>query len=394
MIYNNTDDKIKIIEGRRGGPFTRLRFNGNSIRNSFNKLGRWFKQNLDPCKSYRNKIDSLDRIISNGNNTIANLNNQISSLNDYIMRCTNTNNKIINKNNALLDTTQYFKDLLFGTNKVDGYVKSILHANIAKDKIQNQTISGYVKDGFRGARKGNRNRNKGICGPVLRRIDDRNDQISQKNDKIEELRNQISILNNYKNTCYNNNNRLMKKNNVLLDTSQFFENQTNEYDKMLIKMHTDETNLLNKKISDNIEGFDSGYNKVTNENAIIQNQININQQQHSIDNQLYIDLDNRIQFLKSLNEILSVFLFAVIIISAVIIWRSDKSLTHKLVMVKVVWLYVIIVEIFEYILFYVVQYLRALFFGKPYNTNDFWKFPELTWIDICILILIVLSVFI
>ena len=235
MIYNNKNDKIKIIEGRRGGPFARLRFNGNSIRNFFNNIGRWFKQNLDPCKRYHNKIDNLDRIISNVDNMIANLNNQISSSQNYIMRCMDTNDKIINKNNALLDTSQYFKDLLFGTDKVDGYVKSILNANIAKDKIQNQTISGYVKDGFCGIREGNRNRNKGICGAVLRRIDDRNDQISQKNNKIEELRNKSSILNQYKNTCYQNNNRLMQKNIALLDTSQFFKNQTNGLERKLIK---------------------------------------------------------------------------------------------------------------------------------------------------------------
>jgi len=69
-------------------------------------------------------------------------------------------------------------------------------------------------------------------------------------------------------------------------------------------------------------------------------------------------------------------------------------MVHKLVMIKVVWLYLIFVEILEYILFYVIRYLRALLFGTPYTANDFWKFPELTWIDIGIIILIVLSVFI
>ena len=436
-------------------------FAKNAIKNNLNKIGKWIKQKLDPCKKYQNEISDLDKVISNRNAMIANLNNEISVSKDYLTRCTNRNNIIVDKNNALLNTLQYFKDLLFGTNNSDGYIKTILNANIAKDKIQNQTISGYVKEGIRNkarpaaprpaaprpaaprpaaprsgkarpaaprpgkarpgksrpgksrpgksrpgkarpgksrsaGKKKTGNKNKGICSAILRRIDDRKNQIANKNKEILNLSYQNSILNDYKNKCYSNNNNLMQKNNALLDTSQFYDKQTNKYDKMLIKMNTDKTKLLNKKLSDNInrEGFNSGYKTVTNENTIIQNQINLNKQKHSIDNQLYVNLYNRIQSLDSLNQILSVCLFVLIIISGVIIWISDKSLTHKLVMVKVVWLYVIIVEIIEYVLFYVFRYLRALFYGQPYNISDFWKFPELSWMDICILILIALSVFI
>jgi hypothetical protein len=405
------DDKKQIIEGSRAGQwfkntannaknFAKNNLSANGIRNNLNKVGNFAKnswnktaefarKNLDPCKPFQNQISDLDRSIAVKDATINQLNGEISGLENYLNNCINTNNKIIYKNNSLLDTSQYFKDLLFGTNKSDGYIKSVLNANTTNDKIKNQPISGYVKEGYT-------TRYAGVCGKFIRRIDDRNTQISERNNKIAYLKYKISILNEYKKTCDSSNNVLMTKNSALLDISQFFEQQANQYDQMLINMYVDKTNLLDKKMSDNInrEGFDSGYNKVTNENAIIQNQININQEQHSIDNKLYSDLDNRIQFLNNLNQILSVCLFVLIIVSGIVIWISDKSLTHKLVMIKVVWLYVIIVEIIEYVLFYVVRYLRALFYGQPYDINGFWKFPELTWMDIGILILIVLSVFI
>jgi hypothetical protein len=200
--------------------------------------------------------------------------------------------------------------------------------------------------------------------------------------------------------CSDANNKLINKNNVLLDTTQYLNDQingTDGYEATVTKLKQEKDNIVEQRISQpviQVEGFDSIYNKLNSENNIIQNQINVNQNKRSVDNRLYLNIYDRIQYLNGLNQILGWILFAIIIICGVAIWRSSSTMVHKLIMIKVVWLYLIFVEILEYILFYVIRYLRALLLGQPYTSNDFWKFPHLTWIDIGIIILIVLSVFI
>lgn len=249
----------------------------------------------------------------------------------------------------------------------------------------------------------------GACGRFIRSMDEKDKTINEKDKTINErngtisrLTSQVSELTRFKYSCINTNNRLITKNNSLLDTTQFFNDQLfgNEampgYTQALVKTQMEKDDILNQKIGQVVtptEGF-TLYNKLEGENTIIQNQIDANVQQHSVDNQKYVNLNNQIEFLNRANEILGWILFAVIIICAIVIWRSNESLTHKLVMIKVVWLYLIFVEILEYVLFYVYRYLNALLFGQPYNANDFWKFPHLSWMDIGIIILIVLSVFI
>jgi hypothetical protein len=207
---------------------------------------------------------------------------------------------------------------------------------------------------------------------------------------------------------------------MLLDTTQYLNDQingTNGYEATVTKLKQEKDNILEQKISQpviQVEGLKIGgrrrkqkvvierrvqldyfiYNKLNSENNILQNQINRNQNKRSVDNRLYSNIYDRIQYLNGLNKILGWVLFAIIIICGVAIWISKSTMVHKLVMIKVVWLYLIFVEILEYILFYLIRYLRALLFGRPYTVNDFWKFPHLSWMDIGVIILIVLSVFI
>jgi len=245
-------------------------------------------------------------------------------------------------------------------------------------------------------------RYSGACGRFIRSMDEKDDIINQRNSTISTLNVQVDELTRFKYSCIDTNNRLITKNNSLLDTTQFFNDQlfgndsTPGYAQTLVKTQMEKDDILNQKIGQVItptEGF-SVYNMLEGENTMIQNQIDANVQQHSVDNQKYVNLNNQIEFLNRANEILGWILFAVIIICAIVIWRSNESLTHKLVMIKVVWLYLIFVEILEYVFFYVYRYFNALFFGQPYNASDYWKFPHLTWMDIGIIILIALSVFI
>jgi len=239
-------------------------------------------------------------------------------------------------------------------------------------------------------------RYKGACGRFIKRYDEKVKQVRDR-DNIIKLRDAtISDLNIFKDSCIKTNDRLITKNNALLDSTQYVNDQNYGYRAALVrsKLNTDE--IVNQRIGQTIrpvEGF-SIFDRIDNENTVIQNQINTNTQQHSVDDQKYRNLNNQIEFLKKANEILGWILFAVIIICALVIWGSNESLVHKLVVIKVVWLYLIFVEILEYVLFYVYRYMNALLFGEPYNSADFWKFPHLSWLDIGIIILIVLSVFI
>jgi hypothetical protein len=242
----------------------------------------------------------------------------------------------------------------------------------------------------------------GACGRFIRSMDEKDKTISQRNGTITALTTKVGELNTFKYSCIDTNNRLITKNNALLDSTQFFNDQlfgneaTPGYTQTLVKTQMEKDDILNQKIGQVVarrEGF-SMYNKLEGENTIIQSQIDANVQEHSVDNQKYVNLNNQIEFLNRANEILGWILFAVIIICAIVIWRSNESLTHKLVMIKVIWLYLILVEILEYVLFYVYRYFNALFFGQPYTASDYWKFPHLSWMDIGIIILIVLSVFI
>lgn len=252
-------------------------------------------------------------------------------------------------------------------------------------------------------------RYSGACGRFIRRIDKRDRMIRDKDSQIFDLNVKIGDLTNFKNRCINSNKRLITKNNALLDTTQFYndqlfgygdpssQNNSQGYIQAVIDAKNQKDDILSQKIAQpasKSEGFDSMYNKLDGENTIIQNQIKINQEQHSIDNQNYTNLSQQIDMLNKFNEIFGWILFAVIVISATIIWFSNKSLTHRLVMVKVVWLYLILIEILEYVLFYAYIYVRAFLFGEQSTYKDYWKFPTLTWIDIIILILIALSVFI
>ena len=360
---------------------------------------------------------------------------------------------IINENNALLDTIQYYSKQLSGDDlKIKGYVNTIKDIENEKNNILNKkmeeskqeekkTMEQYNKEQEeikKPMEKCNKQENfdtkiegwrirwprtrsppwwnsfaaafrraftpKPACDGPRRERDDFQRQVNDLNYNISKFKND-------KIRCIAANDRVITKNNELIDTANYYneqlfgyvdpinKNSIKGYIRSIMDSKNKNFEILNQKPGEkarpNIsENFTSPYDTVVNENTIIQNQIKMDREKHSIDNKKYTNLVEQIELLKKIDDITSVILLIIIIISGTIIWFSDKSLAHKFVMVKIVWLYVILIEIVEYVLFYVYIYLRALLFGEKSTYNDYWNFPRLTWIDIVILVLIAFSVFI
>jgi len=240
---------------------------------------------------------------------------------------------------------------------------------------------------------------------IIEGIKTKSIKVTPKKDKyIKKLKSQIVKLKNLKNRLFTANNRLIRKNNSLLDSVQYFRTMIfgskniHGYQKAVVdeKILNDKlrSQELGQVITEGYKTNDSTYNAVNTENQILENQIRETTNQHSVDDQLFKNLQTQTETLSHANVILSWILFGFILISAYLIWFSNMSLKDRLVAVKVVWIYVILIEIAEYVLFYVFHYLGAWFWGTPYDASDFWKFPTLTWIDVMIIILIFLSMFV
>jgi chromosome segregation ATPase len=338
---------------------------------------------IGACAKFRKERDNVQRKVND-------LNNQKNQLNNFIENCKNTNTRVINKNIALLDTTQYYNNQLFGTDSIKGYVNRAVDLENEKNKLLSESFS---------TNEGLRNKYGGACGRYRKQRDDFQGQINTLNAEILSLSQQ-------KQRCINANTKVVKKNNALLDTSNYYyeqlfgyndptrKNSIKGYLKTTIDIQNEKDDIVHQKLGQPAENFDNMYNKLFLENNIIQNQITMDKEKHSVDNQKYKDLVNRIDRLKQIDIITSIILLIIIIVSGTIIWFSNKSLTNRFVMIKVVWLYVILIEILEYVLFYAYIYLRAFFFGEQSTYKDYWHFPHVSWLDIVILILIVLSVFI
>jgi hypothetical protein len=387
----------RINIGRSIGNFFR-RDVGNFFKKDFVKfftkdLGKFFGKAFDTrvCDRYKRERDAVQR-------TVNDLNNQKNELNNFIANCTNTNTRVINKNNALLDTTQYYNNQLFGytdpngTNSIKGYVNTALDIENDKTKIVNEKNKivndpPSIKEGFN------------ACDNYRRQRDD----FQRQRDKLYI---EIRDLAQKKQNCINANTKVVKKNNALIDTLNYYNEQLFGYNdqsgknsikgylKTIIDTQNKKDDIVNQKVGQFTENFDTMYNKLFLENNIIQNQITMDKEKHSVDNQKYKDLVNQIDRLKQIDIITSIILLIIIIASGTIIWFSNKSLTNRFVMIKVVWLYVILIEILEYVLFYAYIYLRAFVFGEQSTYKDYWHFPHVSWLDIVILVLIALSVFI
>ena len=91
---------------------------------------------------------------------------------------------------------------------------------------------------------------------------------------------------------------------------------------------------------------------------------------------MYTSIANNTQTLNYLNYYLLYILYAAIAISTyIIIVNNTLTWGQKFLYLKIVWFWVILLQIIEYVLFYAIRYFRAYFTGNAYALNDYWTFP-------------------
>ena len=208
---------------------------------------------------------------------------------------------------------------------------------------------------------------------------------SSHNCKKEKRR--IKKLRRINKKLYDENNRVIKKNNVLIDSVLYFKDlifgkgDIPGYKDSLLKSKMEnealKTQEFGKPVAETFtSSADSVYNAVATENAILQNQMKINHDQYSVNDQMYTSIANNTQILNYLNYYLLYILYAAIAISTyIIIVNNTLTWGQKFLYLKIVWFWVILLQIIEYVLFYAIRYFRAYFTGNAYALNDYWTFP-------------------
>ena len=230
------------------------------------------------------------------------------------------NNRLITKNNSLLDTIQFYRKSLFGSSKTTGYKDATIKANKTINKLKHKEIGPYNAGGrTRKARTG------------------------KKREKKRRPRNAAGRTRKARTGKKRKKKRRPKR--------QGFTT---------------------------IEGFDStdaAYKAVATQNTALTNQIYVNKNKYSVDNQLYINIAKKRDTLLYTNKILLWIFYIVITVCSVYIFMSS-SLTseQKFVVFKLVWLFVVILEIAEYLLYYAFQYANAFIRGVPYSYENYWTF--------------------
>ena len=128
------------------------------------------------------------------------------------------------------------------------------------------------------------------------------------------------------------------------------------------------------------EGFidesTAAYNDVFTQNRALENQITNVKNNHSIDNQLSINLIQRKQFVQLINKILIfIFIIAFSYCSFKVYKLPNIDKYTKIGILLFVFLTIFIIHSIEYILLHVVPYFSALILGTPYNPKTYWNKP-------------------
>jgi hypothetical protein len=196
------------------------------------------------------------------------------------------------------------------------------------------------------------------------------------------------------------NNRLISKNNSLLDTVQYYRKNLFGSSSILGSMlgYKDATIQANQEIDQlkhkevgpeqgpppqrqgftTMEGYDSidaAYKSVATQNAALENQINTKRNNYSVDDQLYTNMAGKRNTLIYVNSILMWVFYAVVTACSIYIAIDPTMSTEKkFVVFKLVWLFVVILEIAEYLLYYALQYAKAFLTGVPYSFENYWTY--------------------
>ena len=308
-----------------------------------------------------------------------------------------------NKNKCSADTvkTDDAKSNMDGLSGIMNQAKGNLDAKKKALDAANKAVADYKKAQKSTTQKSNSNRkSKKNRSKKNRSKKNKNDLKKCKRDKAQcgvdlgkEKQKVVKLM--------ADNNRLITKNNSLLDTVQYYRKNLFGSSSLLGSMlgYKDSTVQANQEIDqlkhkevgpeqgspppqrqgfENKEGFDSmdaAYKSVSTQNAALENQINTKRNNYSVDDQVYMNMAGKRNTLIYVNSILMWVFYAVVTICSIYIAIDPTMSTEKkFVVFKLVWLFVVILEIAEYLLYYAAQYAKAFLTGVPYSFENYWTY--------------------
>ena len=187
------------------------------------------------------------------------------------------------------------------------------------------------------------------------------------------------------------NSRLKKKNNTILDNLRYFRSQVfgnkkvDGYSDVVVKQQIAMENLKKQEIGNPIskkEGFvtsgNAVYNAVVTQNEIVENQITSTINDHSIDNQLTMNILSKITFMKTVNKILLfIFVCTFIFGSYRVFSNTTLSLDMKTKIIISIGLFltVIILHAIEYLFIHIAPFIMAFIIGTPHRVSQYWSKP-------------------
>ena len=352
-----------------------------------------------------------------------------------IKRLTNENTRLRNKDKSLTDNTLFLKNIVSGTETKDGYVKKIiknqkdLESTILQEIVGESNIEGDIGD-FYGemteegnsiqVNEGFSNGGETTATPltaknIVYKSPSIKDQMVELNTYINRATYNVNIekirINRLESSLSNlktliekkrahitqltrENKELKLKNNTTLDHLQynrslvFGNDEVDGYKDSEINQHIIKTQLENQPIGTPIdidfanktEGFINGstsaYNEVTTQNRALENQISTVKNNHSIDNQLTINLLQRKKTVQFINKILIFIFIIVFVYSCFKIYQFPNMNKYtKIAIILIMFSIIFILHSIEYILLHAVPYFSALILGTPYNPKTYWNNP-------------------
>jgi len=187
------------------------------------------------------------------------------------------------------------------------------------------------------------------------------------------------------------NSRLKKKNNTVLDNLRYFRSQVfgnkkvDGYNDVVVKQQIAMENLKKQEIGNPIskkEGFvtsgNAVYNAVVTQNEIVENQITNTINEHSVDNQLTMNILSKIAFMKTVNKILLFVFICTFIFGCYKVFSNttmDLDMKAKIIISIGLFLTVVILHTIEYLFIHIAPFIMAFIIGTPHRVSQYWSKP-------------------
>jgi membrane-associated HD superfamily phosphohydrolase len=191
----------------------------------------------------------------------------------------------------------------------------------------------------------------------------------------------------------NENTRLRKKVNSLLDNLQYFRSlvlgndKVDGYKTTVVKQQIENETLRQQEIGSPIvsdtntkEGYinqsSATYNAVFSQNQTVKNQIEVNTNDYSVDNQLSSNIISKTMSLKKINLFLIAIFMCVFLYGVYKIYiNKDQSIQTKVTIIVLMFLTIFILHSIEYIVMKGYPYISSLIIGLPYSQVNYWDSP-------------------